>query len=140
MAKRGLDVPPGFVITTEVCQEFYRCGGSGTQEKAAGSDHSPKPHPKYGKGLPFPRPIPALSLPYPCQDIVYRPIPGQLTFIHHPSSAFLIHSDNQPAGCPLFLVMTLHPTVHSYDLAPCCTYHTQVLSSPLASWRGYVAP
>ena len=27
MAKWGLDVPPGFTITTEVCQEFYRCGG-----------------------------------------------------------------------------------------------------------------
>ncbi|GLC39948.1 Pyruvate, phosphate dikinase 2 [Pleodorina starrii] len=26
MARCGLNVPPGFTITTEVCQEFYRCG------------------------------------------------------------------------------------------------------------------
>ena len=26
MARHGLDVPPGFTITTEVCQEFYACG------------------------------------------------------------------------------------------------------------------
>ncbi len=26
MARCGLNVPPGFTITTEVCQEFYRNG------------------------------------------------------------------------------------------------------------------
>ncbi|KXZ56144.1 hypothetical protein GPECTOR_1g122 [Gonium pectorale] len=27
MARCGLNVPPGFTITTEVCEEFHRCGG-----------------------------------------------------------------------------------------------------------------
>lgn len=27
MARMGLPVPPGFTITTSVCQDFYRCGG-----------------------------------------------------------------------------------------------------------------
>ena len=26
MARDGLNVPPGFTITTAVCQEFYKCG------------------------------------------------------------------------------------------------------------------
>jgi hypothetical protein len=26
MARTGLNVPPGLTITTEVCQEFYKCG------------------------------------------------------------------------------------------------------------------
>ena len=60
MARDGLNVPPGFTITTGVCEEFYKSGtcplncrpGSVWASLASPRQHAPAFDPSQSKGMP----------------------------------------------------------------------------------------